>query len=181
MAGQRLTDKTSMNSQAGSGDLLMVVDVNDTSSSAEGTSKKMDFKYVIQTDKISVTSAEFQAMDATGGANTFRILAYSPGSGYGFQILSATVIGRYVSSTDSSSKSLYLGYVSNTTFAYWGLAGKFMHNRGSDTTYTLKDNINTNPAMLGSFDDKPLVLYSDGNFNGDFTADVYITYQVIQL
>ena len=48
MAGQRLTDKTALEEQAGSGDLLMVVDVNDTTGSAQGTSKKMDFKYVIQ-------------------------------------------------------------------------------------------------------------------------------------
>ena len=181
MAGQKLTDKTSMNSQAGSGDLLMVVDVNDTTGSAEGTSKKMDFKYVIQTDKISVTSAEFQAMDATGGAGTFRLLANSPGAGYGFQILSATVIGKYVSATESSNNSLYLGYVSNSTSAYWGVAGRFMSGKTSDTTFTLKDNVSTSPALLASFDDKPLVLYSNGNFNGDFTADVYITYQVIQL
>jgi hypothetical protein len=25
------------------------------------------------------------------------------------------------------------------------------------------------------------LLWSNGNFNGDFTADVYITYQVVQL
>ena len=181
MAGQRLTDKTALASQTGSGDLYMIVDVNDTTGSAEGTSKKLDSKFVIQTDKISVTSAEFQAMDATGGAGTFRLLANSPGAGYGFQILSATVIGKYVSATESSNNSLYLGYVSNTTSAYWGVAGRFMSGKTSDTTFTLKDNVSTSPALLASFDDKPLVLYSNGNFNGDFTADVYITYQVIQL
>ena len=52
---------------------------------------------------------------------------------------------------------------------------------GSDTTFTLIQNSSTSPALLASIDDKPLVLYSGGNFNGDFTADVYITYQVIQL
>ncbi len=181
MGQARLTDKTALDNHTGSGDLYMVVDVSDTAGSAEGTSKKIDSKFVIQTDKISVTSAEFQAMDATGGAGTFRLLANSPGSGYGFHILSATVIGKYVSVTESSNNSLYLGYVSNTTSAYWGLAGRFMSGKTSDTTFTLIQNSSTSPALLASIDDKPLVLYSGGNFNGDFTADVYITYQVIQL
>ena len=44
MANQRLTDKTALTQQVGSGDLLMVVDVNDTTGSAQGTSKQMDFK-----------------------------------------------------------------------------------------------------------------------------------------
>ena len=52
MAGQRLTDKTALAEQTGSGDLFMVVDVNDTTGSAAGTSKKIDSKFVIQTDKI---------------------------------------------------------------------------------------------------------------------------------
>jgi hypothetical protein len=42
MAGQRLTDKTALEQQTGSGDLFMVVDVNDTTGSAAGTSKKID-------------------------------------------------------------------------------------------------------------------------------------------
>ena len=63
--GQRLTDRAALEQQAGSGDLLMVVDVNDTQGSPEGTSKQMDFKYLMQTDKISVTSAEFHALPRT--------------------------------------------------------------------------------------------------------------------
>ena len=35
MAGQRLTDKTALEEQLSSGDLFMVVDVNDTSSGAD--------------------------------------------------------------------------------------------------------------------------------------------------
>ena len=34
MAGQRLTDKSSLGSQLGTGDLLMVVDVSDTTGSS---------------------------------------------------------------------------------------------------------------------------------------------------
>ena len=37
MAGQKLTDKSALEEQTGSGDLFMVVDVNDTTGSAAGT------------------------------------------------------------------------------------------------------------------------------------------------
>ena len=60
MAGQRLTDKTALEQQAGSGDLLMVVDVNDTTGSSAGTSKKFDTKFLLQTDKISLSNELFE-------------------------------------------------------------------------------------------------------------------------
>ena len=65
MANQRLTDKTALEEQTGSGDLYMIVDVSDTSSSAQGTSKKLDSKFVIQTDKFSLSNAEVLALDTT--------------------------------------------------------------------------------------------------------------------
>ena len=40
MAGQRLTDKTALTEQVGSGDLFMVVDVSDNTGSTAGTIKK---------------------------------------------------------------------------------------------------------------------------------------------
>ena len=52
MAGQKLTDKTALTEQTGSGDLFMVVDVSDTTGSSAGTSKKFDSKFLLQTDKI---------------------------------------------------------------------------------------------------------------------------------
>jgi hypothetical protein len=67
MAGQRLTDKTALTNHTGTGDLFMVVDVSDTTGSSAGTSKKLDSKYVIQTDKISVSNAELVALDDGGG------------------------------------------------------------------------------------------------------------------
>ena len=65
MAGQRLTDKSALNNHTGTGDLYMVVDVSDTTGSADGTSKKLDSKFVIQTDKISVSNAEILALRTT--------------------------------------------------------------------------------------------------------------------
>ena len=58
MAGQKLTDKSALSNPTGTGDLYMIVDVSDTTGSAAGTSKKLDSKFVIQTDKISVSAAD---------------------------------------------------------------------------------------------------------------------------
>ena len=66
MAGQRLTDKTALTTTPGTGDLLMIVDVNDTTGSADGTSKKIDNKFFIQTDKITISNAEFLALNSDG-------------------------------------------------------------------------------------------------------------------
>ena len=63
MAGQRLTDKTALTEQVGSGDLFMVVDVSDNTGSTAGTSKKIDAKYLLQTDKISVSNEEYQDLN----------------------------------------------------------------------------------------------------------------------
>ena len=50
MANQRLTDKSALANNTGTGDLFMVVDVSDTTGSSAGTSKKVDSQYIIQTD-----------------------------------------------------------------------------------------------------------------------------------
>ena len=54
MAGQRLTDKTALAENTANDDKLMVVDTSDTTGSSAGTSKKIDSKYIIQTDKVVV-------------------------------------------------------------------------------------------------------------------------------
>ena len=54
MAGQKLTDKTALGQQTSSGDVFHIVDVSDTTGSSAGTSKKIDAKFVIQTDIVTV-------------------------------------------------------------------------------------------------------------------------------
>ena len=76
MAGQRLTDKTALTEQLASGDLLMTVDVSDTTGSASGTSKQIANKYVIQTDTVTGN------LDLNTNPLT---LVSAPGSGYFIQ------------------------------------------------------------------------------------------------
>lgn len=66
MAGQRLTDKTALANNPTSSDLLMVVDVSDTTGSAEGTSKKVISEYMLATEKVIVDNAAFLDMKTNG-------------------------------------------------------------------------------------------------------------------
>ena len=180
MAGQRLTDKSAVDF-IGTGDLMMLVDVSDTTGSAEGTSVKMDMKHVMQTDKISVSNAEFQAMDATGSAGTFKTLVSAPGAGFMVIPFCVTILTTYASATDSANKNLIIGYDNTQSLQYWSYMSRFMSGRTTSNSYQQSSNISTTGVSTISIEDKPLFLYSNGNFNGGFSADVYITYNIAKL
>ena len=171
MAGERLTDKTAMDSQAGSGDLLMVVDVSDTTGSAEGTSKKMDFKYVIQTDKFSLSNAEILALDTTPKTLVGAL------SGYMVTPISCTILVTYAASTESSNNNLYLGYDASQDAAYWDYTSRFMGAVTTDNTWVYGGGtLPARGALSESILNKPFVMWSNGAFNGGWSCDVYLTY-----
>ena len=97
MAGQRLTDKSALANNTGTGDLFMVVDVSDTTGSSAGTSKKVDSQYIIQTDVLSVNLD----LDTTP-----KTIVSAPGSGKIIQPLTITLIY-----TDGSAASAVSNYV----------------------------------------------------------------------
>jgi hypothetical protein len=169
MANQKLTDKTELAEQAGSGDLLMVVDVSDTSSSAQGTSKKTDFKYVIQTDKISVSNAE---IDLNSNPKTL----VGALSGYMITVYNVTILTTYAASAESSNANLYLSYDANDSSNYWSYFRRFMNT----VDYNASFCFGATPSITGSCKDtlqnKPFVLSSSADFNGGWSADVYVTY-----
>lgn len=166
--GQRLTDKTALTQQVGSGDLLMVVDVNDTTGSAEGTSKKMDFKYLLQTDKISLSNAEVQALNTTSKTLVGAL------SGYMITPITCTMIVTYASATESSNNSLLIGYDDSTTSYAWWSGGRFFNASTTDRTYAM---VSTNSITdTASIINKPFIMWSSGAFNGGWTADIYVTY-----
>ena len=174
MAGQKLTDKTALEQQAGSGDLLMVVDVNDTTGSAEGTSKKMDFKYVIQTDKISVSNAEVQALSSTPKTLVGAL------SGYYINVFQVTFFCTYAASTESSSKDLTLTYDTSHSGSYVNLRD-FMNSKTTDITFVA----NCTPGSAGicatSAINKPFLITASGAFNGGWSMDAYVTYCYIKV
>ena len=139
MAGQRLTDKTALEQQTGSGDLFMVVDVNDTTGSAAGTSKKIDAKFIMQTDKFSLSNAEIQAL------NTSPKTFVSALSGYMIQVYHITILTTYASATESSSNNLMFGYEDNDSF-YWEQVRDIMNGKTTSITYSLA----ADPAASGT-------------------------------
>lgn len=75
MAGQKLTDKTLLNEQPNPSDLLMVVDVNDTTGSSAGTSKKVLTQNLIATSSTALSNANIQALDDDGaGGSSFTLV-----------------------------------------------------------------------------------------------------------
>tara|TARA_Y100001963_G_scaffold55179_1_gene77146 strand:- start:984 stop:1520 length:537 start_codon:yes stop_codon:yes gene_type:complete len=177
MAGQRLTDKTALTEQVGSGDLLMVVDVNDTTGSAAGTSKKMDFKYLLQTDKISVSNAEVLDLDANE-----KVLVGAL-SGYMINVVSVTVLTTYAASTESSRKALIFGFDDGSDSFYWSVLPSCMDSVTQDVTYITQARGSASlPALDASILNKPFVCWAEGTgFNGGWSMDVYVTYSYTKI
>tara|TARA_R100000908_G_C3656299_1_gene85664 strand:- start:4 stop:540 length:537 start_codon:yes stop_codon:yes gene_type:complete len=172
MANQRLTDKTELAEQAGSGDLLMVVDVSDQSSSAQGTSKKTDFKYVIQTDKISISNAEVLDLDANE-----KVLVGAL-SGYMITVFNVTVLCTHASPNESARKDLLFGFQDASDTVYWSKIDDMMDSVGADVSYVTQaqDSARTY-TDIGSLINKPFVCWAQSTgFNGGWSADVYVTY-----
>tara|TARA_R100000781_G_scaffold15136_1_gene12507 strand:- start:696 stop:1226 length:531 start_codon:yes stop_codon:yes gene_type:complete len=170
MAGQRLTDKTALEEQAGSGDLLMVVDVNDTTGSAQGTSKKMDFKYVIQTDKYSLNNTEVQDLDTTSKTLVGAL------SGYMVMPLSVTVLCTYAAVAEASNKNLYFGWDASQDLLYWDYGSRFMGAKSADASYVFAGAQPGAGVDAGSLINKSFKMWSNGAFTGGWSCDVYMTY-----
>ena len=170
MAGQRLTDKTSINEQLGSGDIFMVVDTSDTTGSSAGTSKKFDTKFLLQTDKISVSNAEYQDLNSNPKTLVGAL------SGYMITVYNVTILCDYTSSAESSSADLYLSFDSSSTAAYFKYIRDFMNAKTTDVSWSLTSDPVASGTCTTSLLNKPFLMYSNSAFNGDLTLDVYITY-----
>ena len=170
MANQKLTDKTALNEQVGSGDLLMVVDVNDTTGSSAGTSKKQDFKYLMQTDKISVSNAEFQDLGTTPKTLIGAL------SGYMINVFRVTVLVTYASATESSNAGLKFTYDASDVANYWLEYRRFMNTVTTDASFCFAPNPSSSGSCKTSLLNKPFQVTSTADFNGGWSADVYVTY-----
>ena len=172
MAGQRLTDKTALEEQAGSGDLLMLVDVNDTTGSSAGTSKKTDFKYVIQTDKLSLSNAEVLDLDATPKTLIGALSGYMP------TIFNVTVLCTYAAATEVSNKALLFGFDGSVDTDYWGKVDRIMSAETTDCSYICHaQGAPRTPVKNTSIINTPFICWSDGTgFGGGWSCDIYVTY-----
>ena len=169
MANQKLTDKTELAEQVGSGDLLMVVDVNDTTGSAQGTSKKQDFKYLMQTDKISVTNAE---IDLNSNPKTL----IGALSGYMINVFRVTVLVTYASATESSNAGLKFTYDASDVSNFWLEYRRFMNTVTTDASFCFAPFASSSGTCKTTILNKPFQVTSTADFNGGWSADFYVTY-----
>jgi hypothetical protein len=171
MAGQRLTDKTALEEQFSSGDLLMVVDVSD---GADGTSKKYDSKFLMQTDKFSLNNTEIQALSSTPKTLVGAL------SGYFINVFQVTIFATYASATESSSKDLELTYDTSSTGVYTVIRD-CMNGKTTDITFVTNTSGSSNGVCDTSILNKPFLMSASGAFNGGWSADVYVTYNYIKM
>ena len=170
MAGTRLTDITALEQQTGSGDLFMVVDVSDTTGSAAGTSKKIDSKYIIQTDKISVSNAEIQDLSSNE-----KILVGAL-SGYMITPISITMLCTYALAEESSSNNLMFGFDDSTDSSYFFQIRDAMNGKDTNVTYVVTASNPPGGTCTTSILNKPFIIWSNAAFNGGWSADFYVTY-----
>ena len=176
MAGQRLTDKSSLNEQTGSGDIYMVVDVSDTTSSAQGTSKSIDSKFVIQTDKFSLANSDVIALHTTPKTLVGAL------SGYFVTPLSVSVFCTKAGSTETSSNNLMFGFDSSTDNNYWFQIRDCMNNKLTDLSYIVSGNPASGGTYIGSSTvNRPFEMWSNAAFNGGWSMEVYVTYAYTKL
>jgi len=183
MAGQRLTDKTAMTTTPATGDLLMVVDVNDTSSSPEGTSKKIDNKFFMQTDKISISNAEYKALATTG-----KTLVSSPGAGFGIVPISVVLVNTEGGTPNTATPFPRVGHVDQND-AYWDSARFFTDSDasgGGGGVYLMSGGSPSNSGALPvgqTIEDKGLYLWCSVAPSGTSTNTLvaYVSYRIIDI
>ena len=171
MAGQRLTDKSALEEQTGSGDLFMVVDVNDTTGSSAGTSKKLDSKFVIQTDKYSLSNAELLDLENTPKTLVPALSGYMP------TVYNITILCTYAADTEASGKDLIFGFDGNDA-DFWAKVDRVMQGETTDCTYVVQCVSQPRvPVKNTSIINSPFICWAEGTgFDGGWSCDIYITY-----
>jgi membrane-associated protease RseP (regulator of RpoE activity) len=175
MAGQRLTDKTELDELA-AGDLLMAVDVSDTTSSADGTSKKMKAENLIVTSVSEFTSAEVNALNVTP-----QTIVAQPGTMRGIVPLSVIMECVYATTDNTNNYYMYIGQHGSSTSEFWSSYRSFFKDISSTTTFAFSAAGTSSGMLNGFIDNQPLKIWSNGAFNGDWTLKVYATYQIIEM
>ena len=182
MAGQRLTDKSALSNHTGTGDLYMIVDVSDTTGSSAGTSKKIDNKFFLQTDRIAIDNSEFLALATTG-----KTLVSAPGAG--FAIIPMNVYAQYTEGGTPNTQTLYstIGHVDQDDDFYWDQSRFFMDSPTYDGgAYIYAGGTPAAEGVVaddGTIENKGLFYYFKTAPTGGATGTLvlYVTYRLIDV
>ena len=182
MAGQRLTDKSAMVLTPGTGDLFYVIDVNDTTGSAAGTSKKIDNKFIVQTDKKTIDNTAFLALNSSG----FELVA-SPGAGFAIMPMIVYIEQIIGGTPNEASMGIKIGHKNGDSSYYWSSA-RFWPDSPTNTGYAYLFQGN-DPSSKGiseaeSVSDKGLYLYASSSAptgGATNTMIAWVTYRIIDI
>ena len=130
----------------------------------------MDFKYVIQTDKFSLSNAEVIDLNATP-----KVLV---GALSGFMVtpISATVLVVHAGSNEGSNNNLIFGWDDSQDLLYWDRGSRFFGAKSADASYVFSGEQPGGGVDAGSLINKSFKMWSNAAFNGGWSCDVYVTY-----
>tara|TARA_B000000532_G_C18821505_1_gene386133 strand:+ start:81 stop:605 length:525 start_codon:yes stop_codon:yes gene_type:complete len=174
MASQKLTDKTALAEPTAKDDLYMIVDKSDTTGSSAGTSKKIDAKFVIQTDIVTGN------LDLASNPLT---LVAQPGAGYMVQPITITVLYTFNSIASPTSNNMYINYDSSDSTEFVVSQRDFIRNDPASRTYQFGCT-NSNQAdgvYAGSIENRALVMWASADLGGNGSFKVYVTYQIVKI
>jgi len=181
MAGQRLTDKSALANNPASDDLLMVVDVNDTTGSADGTSKKVIAGYVVATEKVSVNNTEFLALATTGKKIVEK-------KGQNKVILPISVIVQYTEGATATTSPVQpvIGYIDGDSTYFWDFASKALmapSNNGEWWVFQGRGGSDKGVSATTTIINEDLYFYFNGSpsVGATGTLDIWTTYRVIDI
>ena len=182
MAGTKLTDKSALVTTPGSGDLLMVVDVSDTTGSSAGTSKKIDNKFILQTDRIAINNTEFLNLATTG-----KTLVSAPGAG--FVIIPESVYAHYTEGATPNTNTLNsrIGHVDQDASFYWDSSRFWMDSTSYDGgAFIYSGGAPASGGVVtddGTIENKGLYYYFGSAPTGGATGTLilYVTYRILDV
>ena len=180
----KLTDLAALG-VAAAGDLLTLVDVDDLSGGAAGTSKKITYdnltsKLGTTTVKVSLSNADVADMMYNNTPFTLKAAEASK------IVMPITVIcvATYGAGTEGSSFDLRMGWDASqsTNNDRWGEARDWMNGVTSGTVTACfggNNSAGNGEKMTFSITNSPFQIWCTGDFDGGWTMDVYFSFVML--
>jgi hypothetical protein len=185
MATKKVTQLTAATSAVDS-DLVMIVDVDDTTMSPEGTNKKITKANLLTgvgglLTQVSQTVSNAQVLNMK--YDNTPIILVTKESGKIIVPVAINIEATYASATDTTTTDLRCGWnagTSGTTY-YWDSKRNFMNSVTTDYALIFSGGVPASSGITGdtSLVYKNLELWSTDDFLGGFSFVVYTTYYTI--
>ena len=183
----KLTDLTALGTTPAAGDLLTIVDVDDTTGGAAGTSKKVTYANLgiaggggITTVKVSLSNADVAAMKYDDTPINLKAAEASKI----VMPISVICVATYAAGTEASGGALRMGWSASdsTTVVRWGESRNWMQSITSGSIsacFGASESAGANQKMDFSITNEPFQIWSTVDFDGGWTMDVYFSYVMV--